>query len=73
MTIRFHAREFATPRDAIQYADVAGGSALLLQGRNFVVSQREADRLSAAGVELAYLCEFELPDGTPRIVTIPVP
>ena len=26
----------------------------------------------AAGVELAYLCEWELPDGKHRIVTIPV-
>ena len=73
MTIRFHAREFDTPRDAIQYADVAGGAAIQLDARNFVVAQAEADRLKAAGVELAHLCEFELPDGRHRIVTIPVP
>ena len=72
MTIRFHAREFDGARDAMQYADVAGGVAVLLGARHFVVDQSEATRLGAAGVEFAYLCEFELPDGTPRIVTIPV-
>jgi hypothetical protein len=29
-------------------------------------------RTVAAGVEFASLCEFELPDGTPSAVTIPV-
>lgn len=67
------AREIATPRDAIQYADVAGGSPILLGSRNLVVAEQGVDRLKAAGVELAHLCEFELPNGQHRIVTIPVP
>jgi hypothetical protein len=38
----------------------------------YVVDEKEAVRLQAAGVELAYLYEWELPDGKRRIVTIPV-
>ncbi len=56
----------------MQYADVAGGRAILLGLGTYVVSEDDATRLGAAGVEFAYLCEFELPAGTPRIVTVPV-
>ena len=56
----------------MQYADVAGGVAILLGDGHFVVDEQEAVRLQAAGVDLAYLCEWELPDGKHRIVTIPV-
>jgi hypothetical protein len=56
----------------MQYADVAGGVAILVGERTLVVKEAEVTRLGSAGVEFAYLCEFELPDGTPRVVTIPV-
>jgi hypothetical protein len=72
MTIRFRAREFKNARDAMQYADIAGGRAILLGLGTYVVSEDDATRLGAAGVEFAFLCEFELPDGTPRVMTIPV-
>jgi len=31
-----------------------------------VVARREADRLAEAGIEFAYLCDHEMPDGTWR-------
>ena len=58
--------------DAIQWADAAGGRAMLLGGKPMVVPQADIDRLAAAGVEFAYLCDHEMPDGTHRIVSIPV-
>ena len=73
MTIKFHATEFATADEAIQWANASGkGEVVLLDGKNYVMEQSEADRLAAAGVEFAYLCDHEMPDGEHRIVTIPV-
>lgn len=45
---------------------------MLLGGRHFVVARREADRLAEAGIEFAYLCDHEMPDGMFRILTVPV-
>jgi hypothetical protein len=72
MTIQFHATEFDTAHEAIQWAHASGqGVAILLDGPK-VVEQQEADQLAAGGVEFAYLCDHEMPDGEHRIVTIPV-
>ena len=71
-TIHFHAIEFDTAGDAIQHTEAAGGEAILLDGRNFVMTQDEATRIAAAGVEFAYLVQHEMPDGEYRIMTIPV-
>jgi len=72
-TITFQAIEFDSAGEAIQYTDADGrGRAIRLNGRNYVVEEAEAVRLAAAGVEFAYLCDHEMPDGTHRIVTIPV-
>jgi hypothetical protein len=48
------------------------GKAILLGGKNLVVAEAEADRLAGAGVEFAYLCEYVMPDGEVRIMTVPV-
>jgi len=99
MTIEYHAIEFETAHEAIQWTEASGkGVAILLDGPK-VVEQQDVDRLAAAGVEFAYLpltCrersafadakhrgddvalhvkglhDHEMPDGTHRIVTVPV-
>ena len=73
MTIQFKAIEFPTAHEAIQWSSASGRSrAILLEGQNYVAEQAEIDRLAAAGVEFAYLCDHEMPDGTHRIMTVPV-
>ncbi|MCK6458173.1 MAG: hypothetical protein L6Q92_16795 [Phycisphaerae bacterium] len=72
MTIEYQAIDFETAHEAIQWTEASGkGVAILLDGPK-VVSQDDADRLAAAGVEFAYLHDHEMPDGTHRIVTVPV-
>lgn len=72
-TITIQAIEFDSAGEAIQYSDAAGrGKAVRLNGRNYVVEDAEAVRLAAAGAGFAYLGDQEMPDGTHRIVTIPV-
>lgn len=72
-TISIHAIECESNSDALQHADASGfGEAILLEGKPMVVPQGDCDRLQAAGVEFAYLCDHEMPDGTYRIVTVPV-
>lgn len=72
MTIEYQAIEFKTACEAIQWTEAGEvGVAILLDGPK-VVSRADADRLAAAGVEFAYLHDHEMPDGTFRIVTIPV-
>ena len=73
MTIEFRAIEFKTAHEAIAWTEADGrGVGLPVDGKNLVVDQAEADRLAAAGVEFAYLCDHEMPNGEHRIVTIPV-
>ena len=72
MTIEFKAIEFESAHEAIQWTEASGkGVAILLDGPR-VVEQKDVDRLAAAGVEFAYLHDHEMPDGTHRIVTVPV-
>ncbi len=74
MSIEFRAIEFPTAGEAIQhtYADPRDGVAVLLDGRHYVMQKAEAGRLETAGVEFAYLFDHEMPDGTFRIITVPV-
>jgi hypothetical protein len=73
MTIRFNALDFPTVDEAIQHTYASGeGVAIRLRGEPLVVLQEDADRLAAAGAEFAYLCDHEMPDGSHRIVTVPV-
>ena len=71
-TIEFKAIEFQTAHEAIQWSEASGGEAILVDGKNFVVDQAEADRLAAAGAEMAYLMDHEMPDGEHRIITVPI-
>jgi len=70
--IIFTAIGFPSAFDALQHTEAAGGKAVLLDGRNFVMTQDEADRVAAAGVEFAYLVQHQMPDGDYRVMTIPV-
>ncbi len=73
MTITYEAIEFETASEAIQHTDASGrGVAIRVRGHAMVVDQNDAHRLEAAGVEFAYLHDHEMPDGSYRIVTVPV-
>ena len=74
MTIEFQAIEFETAHEAIQYYNASGyGDAVItLNGKCYVTHKAEADRLDADGIAFAYLHDHEMPDGTHRIVTVPV-
>jgi hypothetical protein len=73
MTITYEAIEFETASEAIQHTDASGrGVAISVRGQAMVVDQNDAHRLEAAGVEFAYLHDHEMPDGSHRIVTVPV-
>jgi hypothetical protein len=81
-TITFEAFEFPTAHEAIQHENASGlGRAFVMDapdgrggvsGRYFVATQHEIDRLAGVGKALAYLCDHEMPDGSHRIVTVPV-
>ena len=71
MTVSYEAIEFETASEAIQHTYASGeGVAIRLNGEPLVVLQEDADRLDAAGVDFAYLCDHEMPDGSHRIVTV---
>jgi hypothetical protein len=71
--MNIHAIECESMSDAIQHADASGfGEPILLEGRPLVVPQADCHRLEAAGVEFAYLHYHDLPDGSFRLVTVPV-
>ena len=73
MTINFKALDFETADEAIQHTYAScEGVAIRLHGQPMVVEQEDADRLGAAGVEFAYLCDHQMTDGSHRIVTVPV-
>ncbi len=73
MTIRINALDFETADEAIQHTYASGrGVAIRVRGQAVVVDQNDAHRLDAAGVDFAYLCDHEMPDGSHRIVTVPV-
>ncbi len=73
-TIEFQAIEFPNASEALQhtYADPRDGVAVLLGGKHYVMQKAEAERLETEGVEFAYVFDHEMPDGTFRIVTVPV-
>ncbi len=73
MTIEYDAIEFETASEAIQHMYADGrGEAVLLDGKYLNVAKANCDRLAAADIEFAYLCDHKMPDGSHRIVTIPV-
>jgi hypothetical protein len=74
MTIEFKAIEFDHAYEAFQYYDASGyGEVIISLGRKYYLTTRaEAERLAAARVEFAYVCDHEMPDGARRIMTVPV-
>ena len=73
MTIEITAIEFDTIDEAIQHTYASGrGDAVLLDGKRYVMDRAESERLAAAGIEFAYAFDHEMPDGSFRIVTVPV-
>lgn len=73
MTIEYTAIDFTNASEAIQHVNASGtGRAILIDGKHQVVNEADAHRLEEAGIEFAYLGEHEMPDGTWRIVTVPV-
>jgi len=71
--MHFYAIEFETASEAIQHVNASGrGAAILFHSRNLVVTQADANLLAGRGIEFAYLGDHEMPDGTWRIVTVPV-
>lgn len=72
MNVEYHAIEFNSAAEAIQYCETPEDCVAILLDGPKVVTRAEADRLAAAGVEFAYLCDHLMPDGTHRIVTVPV-
>ena len=74
MTITFEAIEFDTAGEAIQhyYASGYGDAVISLGGKYYVTKRGEADRLAEAGSEFAYVFDHDMPDGSNRIMTVPV-
>jgi hypothetical protein len=74
MTITFEAIEFANAHEAIQhyYASGYGDNVISLHGKYYLIKRIEADRIEMAGIEFAYVFDHEMPDGTSRIMTVPV-
>jgi hypothetical protein len=73
MEITYQAIECESMTDALQWADASGqGEAVLIDGAPRVVPKTDLDRLEEAGVSFAYLFNHEMPDGSYRIVTVPI-
>ena len=73
MTIEYHAIDFPTASLAIQHVNASGvGRAIVIDGKYRVVSESDARRLEEARIPFAYVSERPRPDGSWRIVTVPV-
>jgi len=74
MTIEFEAIELTSAGEALQHAnaDPRMDTAILLGGKHYATAKATSERLAAAGVEFAYLHDHEMPDGSWRVVTVPV-
>ncbi len=68
--IKLHATEHRSAHEALQHPEISGDDRAISVGNKYLtLSQAEADRLAAMGVEFAYLVHHR-PTG--RIMTIPV-
>ena len=74
MTATFEAIEFDSAGEALQHYSASGyGDAVIsLKGKYYVTKRAEADRIAAARIEFAYVFDHDMPDGTSRIMTVPV-
>jgi hypothetical protein len=72
--IEFEAIELPCAAAAIQHtnADPRMDTAIVLGRNHYVMTKATAERLAANGVAFAYLHDHEMPDGTWRIITVPV-
>jgi|GEM_PF-1611562 len=72
-TIEFRAIEFQYAGEALQHIDASGfGRAICCDGKYLVVDEDELERIETEGVEFYLLVDHEMPDGSFRIMTIPV-
>jgi hypothetical protein len=84
--VEFFGIEFPSTADAVRHAKACGLVAihgeffvrgardghLVATAQNLTVTNDTAAHLAAEGVEFAYVCEVRLPNGSLRIVTVPV-
>lgn len=72
MTIEIRGFECDSADDALSWANAGGGDAIMIGGKYLVCPESETDRIETLGVEFAKLVDHEMPDGTNRIMTIPI-
>ena len=74
MTINIKAIEFTDVHEAFQHYDASGygDTVISLAGKYYLTTKAEAERIEAMGVEFAYVFDHEMPDGSFRIMTVPV-
>ena len=73
MQITIHGAEFGTAHLAVQHTYAAGyGEVIAVAGKYLVVEPAEAHRLAALGVSFAYLIDHQMPDGSYRLLSVPV-
>jgi len=72
--ITFEGIELPSASEAIQLAnaDPEMDTAITLHGKNYAVPKLTAEHLESQGIAFAYLHDYEMPDGTHRIMTVPV-
>lgn len=73
-TVTFEGIELPSASEAIQHAnaDPRMETAITFAGKHFAVAKTTAEHLEARGFSFAYLHDHEMPDGTTRIMTVPV-
>ena len=73
MTIKIKGIGFDSVAEAMQHLYASGAQCLMSIGGKYIVTTKaEADRIAAAGIEFAYVFDHDMPDGTSRIMTVPV-
>jgi hypothetical protein len=72
--LTINAIEFDHAWEALQHinADPRWDTAIILRGKHYATHKADAEKLEMARVEFAYLHDVEMPDGSWRIMTIPV-
>lgn len=72
--VTFEGIELPSASEAIQHAnaDPEMDTAITLHGKHYAVPKFTAEHLESQGIAFAYLHDHEMPDGTHRIMTVPV-
>lgn len=72
-TIAIQGIELKTAGEALQHTEASGrGQVIHVGGKYLVVERAEADRLAEMGVFFAHVIDHEMPNGSFRIMTVPV-